>query len=285
MRRTTPYYKNLAEKSLHPTPQPQAYGPRSNPLPSVAPKSNTRSGPSGNTGSNVGSQNKPQQTVYGLPPNLSGRTASRNPFINDTRTWIKQLGALCVSCGKCGHTSKQCTDSYLPAWERAYLKAIVFGDPPQVSFVHLGGGEQDQDTSPFGCYNTPAPHQSFTSYDSTRSNSVSVGREQKPNLASELNSMSVNAFYGESSRPNKRPNVGSEHIPVNRPKRKGQRRVGKKTEAIPLAGMIDEISGAFDKPVSVREVLKRNRVDTSLMDWIAWSPTCKELKTFLHSCF
>lgn len=98
--------------------------------------------------------------------------------------WTKQLGALCVSCEKCGHTSKQCTDSNLPAWERAYLKEIVFGDPPQVNFVHLGGGEQDQDTSPFGWYNTPAPYQSFTSYDSARS---SAGREQQPNLASELN--------------------------------------------------------------------------------------------------
>ena len=112
-----------------------------------------------------------------------------------------------MSCGKCGHTSKQCTDSYLPAWERAYLKEIVFGDPSQVGFVHLGGGEKDQDNSPFGCHNTPAPYQSFTSYDTTRSNSVSVGWEQQPSLASELNSMSVNAFYGESSGPNKEPNM------------------------------------------------------------------------------
>lgn len=102
--------------------------------------------------------------------------------------------------------------------------------------------------------------------------------------------MSVNEFYGESSGPNKSPNMGSE-VPAesfntssqptsaNRPKRKGQRRVGKKTEATPLARMIDEISGVFDKPVSVREVLKRNRVDISLMDQMAWSPSaCKELK-------
>lgn len=195
-----------------------------------------------------------------------------------------------MSCGKCGHTSKQCTDGYLPAWERANLKEIVFGDPPQVSFVHLGSGDQDQDTAPFGYHNVPAPYQSSTPYEIIRSNSVSVGWEQQPSLASELNSMSANAFYGESSGPNKRPNMGSE-IPVgpfntssqptsaDRPKRKGQRRVGKKTEATPLAGMIDEISGAFDKPLSVREVMKRNRVDISLMDWMAWSPSaCKELK-------
>lgn len=74
-------------------------------------------------------------------------------------------------------------------------------------------------------------------------------------------------------------NTSSQPTSANRPKRKGQRRVGKKTEATPLAGMIDEISGVFDKPVSVREVLKRNRVDISLMVQMAWSPSaCKELK-------
>lgn len=74
-------------------------------------------------------------------------------------------------------------------------------------------------------------------------------------------------------------NTFSQPQSEDRPKRKGQRRVGKKTEATPLVGMIDEISGAFDKPVSVRKVLKRNRVDISLMNWMAWSPSaCKELK-------
>lgn len=61
----------------------------------------------------------------------------------------------------------------------------------------------------------------------------------------------------------------SQPQPSDRPKRKGQKRVGKKTEATPLARMIDEISCAFNKPVSAREVLKRNRVDMSFMDWMA----------------
>lgn len=65
---------------------------------------------------------------------------------------------------------------------------------------------------------------------------------------------------------------------TGRLKRKGQRRVGKKTEGMPLAGMMDEISGAFDKPVSVREVLKRDRV---ILDW--WT-LLVGAKTPLHSC-
>lgn len=83
------YYKDLAEKRLHPTPQLQAYSPRSHPLPSVVPKLNTRPGPNGSTSSNVRTQNLPQQTVYELPPNLPDRSTSRNPFINGTRTWTK----------------------------------------------------------------------------------------------------------------------------------------------------------------------------------------------------
>lgn len=44
-------------------------------------------------------------------------------------------------------------------------------------------------------------------------------------------------------------------------------------------GIIDEISGAFNKPVLVREVLKKNRVDISLIDWMAWLPSAyKKLK-------
>lgn len=215
---------------------------------------------------------------------MPDRSTSRNPC-----TWTKESGSLCVCCGKCGHNSKQCTDGYLPAWERAYLKEIVFGDPPQVSFVQLGSGEQDHNSTSFGCHHTPVPYQSSIPYATARSNSVSVWWDEEPRFASEFSSMSVNAFYGEISGPNKRPYLENDswaeqtnnpqQEKADRPKPKGQKKVGKKAEATPLAGLIDEISGAFEKLTSVREVLKRNRVDISLMDWMAWSPSaCKELK-------
>lgn len=40
----------------------------------------------------------------------------------------------------------------------------MFRNPPQVSFVNFGGGDEDYDAVPFGCYDTPAPYHSFTSY-------------------------------------------------------------------------------------------------------------------------
>lgn len=294
------YYKGLAEKNTsivetrpnRNNPEPQF----SNPSFERQPNAPSRSYKSGNSRYSYDNQalvsnNNNRQPIlpYELPTNFPDRSTSRNPFINKTRTWTKELGALCVCCGKCGHTSKQCTDGYLPAWERAYLEEIVFGDPPQASFVQLGGGEQDQSATPFGCHHTPAPHQSSIPYTTAHSNSVSVRCDGEPRLASEFSSMSVNAFYGESSGPNKRPYLENDSWAeqtnnpqqerADRPKRKGQKWVGKKAEATPLAGLIDEISGAFEKPTAVREVLKRNRVDISFMDWMAWSPSAfKELK-------
>ncbi len=50
----------------------------------------------------------------------------------------------------------------------------------------------------------------------------------------------------------------------------------------PLVGIMNDKIGAYDKPVSIRQVLKDNKVDMSWMDWLAWSPAaCKELK---HLC-
>lgn len=45
------------------------------------------------------------------------------------------------------------------------------------------------------------------------------------------------------------------------------------TEATPLAGVMNETFILFGKPTSVREVLKLNKVDVSLIDWMARSPT------------
>ena len=65
----------------------------------------------------------------------------------------------------------------------------------------------------------------------------------------------------------------------DRPKRKGQKRVGKKIEPQPLVGMFNDLIGKYDSPVSIRSVLQDNKVDMSWMDLLAWSPSvCRELK-------
>ena len=43
--------------------------------------------------------------------------------------------------------------------------------------------------------------------------------------------------------------------------------------------MLDDTTGAYDKPLSIRRVLKANKIDMTFMDFMAWSPSaCKELK-------
>ncbi len=65
----------------------------------------------------------------------------------------------------------------------------------------------------------------------------------------------------------------------DRIKRKGQKRVEKKTEPQPLVSMFNDTLGRYDSSVSIRKVLQRNKVNISWMDLVAWSPAvCRELK-------
>ena len=51
--------------------------------------------------------------------------------------------------GYLGHTTKECAEASLPAWEQSYLKEIVFGDPPRSSFAVAGYGEFDGQSRPY----------------------------------------------------------------------------------------------------------------------------------------
>lgn len=75
------------------------------------------------------------------------------------------------------------------------------------------------------------------------------------------------------------PSVRTE---TERPKKKGIKRTGKAVTISPLVGMIDEDTRFVDKPTSVRQLLKSQKIDMSWMDFCVWSPAvCRELKRLL----
>ena len=104
----------------------------------------------------------------------------------------------------------------------------------------------------------------------------------------------VESLYGEGSGPNKRSFVDSTptlpsiktQVPMqfeagvdDRFKRKGQKKIGRRTEPMPLVGMFNDFIEKYDSPVSIREILQRNKVNISWMDLVAWfSTVCRELK-------
>jgi len=122
----------------------------------------------------------------------------------------------------------------------------------------------------------------------------------------------VDANYGEGSGPNKRPHVEAELPPSQlgsqpqasqpypglvqgqqsfqqpyqfqagtdgRQKAKGLKKVGKKVEPQPVAGMFNDQLGKYDSPVSIRAMLQSNKVDMTWMDLVAWSPAvAREIK-------
>ena len=250
------------------------------------------------------------------PKELPDASKSKNPYINGTLIWsIDKDGVLCIRCGEIGHTGKNCNHMPLPAWEQSHLKHLVFGDPPQVSFAAAGYGAYDGAVQP---YSVPMSINSSStpgiltppswSAGSASTKSVGVGFSGL-RISEAANVKAVDVFYGESSGPNKRPHAEEPRSgtppqpswsPINKPqqptvtapgqsyfpfqasepvnKKKGPKRVGKRAEPMPLVGQMND-SGAFDKPVSIRQVLMDNKVDMSFLDLMVWSPTaCRELK-------
>lgn len=127
----------------------------------------------------------------------------------------------------------------------------------------------------------------------TNVNSITYGIPDPVGEDSSIEAASANAFYGEGSGARKRQHMDVSTLenpgvlPFNPPQfqagaktgKKGQKKVGKKAEPQPLVGMINESTGAYDKPVSIRQMLKQNKVNISWMNWLAWSPdACKEVK-------
>jgi hypothetical protein len=71
-----------------------------------------------------------------------------------------------------------------------------------------------------------------------------------------------------------------------RSKRKSQKRVDKKMKMQSLVEMLNDITKIYDKSLLVRQILKHNKVDISLMNWIAWSSSaCKKLKRLCTRVF
>ena len=236
------------------------------------------------------------------PRELPAASTSKNSYVNGSKVWAPGSGALCVKCGETGHISKDCNGIVLPAWEQSYLRSIVFGDTPQANFCIAGYGAYDGNVLPYeerpsegSSQYHPEPSSSKTGAHASGSvSSVTYGVSGdilsgdnlliSPRiLPTPVRSASVDAFYGEGSGPNKRPHMEFA-IPgpgEGKSGRKGKRTTGtrKKADPQPLVGMFNDTTGTYDKPVSVRQVLKDNKVDMSLLDFMAWSPeACREMK-------
>ncbi len=207
----------------------------------------------------------------------------------------------------------------LPAWEQSYLRELVFGTPAQSNFAAAGFGEYDGNVSPWSGSSSSNQSTVATPSSgsvTSQSNCVTFGVSEAYRSPKALANY-AQAYYGEGSGPNKRPHV--EEVPdsqgkqsektsppaaqqpqapyqfyasqptaaapatmdetIDRQKRKGKKRVGRKIELQPLVGLFNEGSGSFDSPMSVRAMLQHTKVDMSWMDLVAWSPAIgRELK-------
>lgn len=96
--------------------------PPQNPIPQPPP---VVVGPSSNGPKPI--QTNPQPTSTNGHHQIQDLKKSSNGYINGSLTFFPSLtNPLCVNCGVLGHYLKACTGSTLTAWEKEYLRSVVF---------------------------------------------------------------------------------------------------------------------------------------------------------------
>ena len=168
---------------------------------------------------NGGNPNNKGRSAYQGQKDIPNRSESKNPWINGSRQWaMSRDGRLCVKCGNLGHIATECADEALPAWEQSYLREIVFGQVPQVSFAASGYSFFDSSAKPYGGYSilsnssssgvhTPQESSIPTSsggLGSPSSHSIHYGTAGLLMPPAAAETKYVEANYGEGSGQNKR---------------------------------------------------------------------------------
>lgn len=92
---------------------------------------------------------------------------------------------------------------------------------------------------------------------------------------------SASTLYDEGSSEKKRPHLNTEELRVfggvlglqnpqfqagEKNGKKSQKKVGKRTDPQPLIDMMNDVTGSYNKPISVRQILKQNKIDMSWMN-------------------
>lgn len=72
-------------------------------------------------------------------------------------------------------------------------------------------------------------------------------------------------------------NLCPKSVPKIRPKKKGQKKVGKKGEIQSLVGLHNDPLGRLEPPISIPQMMQRKKLGKALIDMLAWSAAmCKE---------
>ncbi|KAA6409290.1 MAG: hypothetical protein FRX48_06843 [Lasallia pustulata] len=242
-------------------------------------------------------------------PNPALMARSANRFLNSSVAFTPCCGIfMCIRCEEEGHLSRNCGGQALSRSEQNVLRTLVPGDRERLMDNSVAGPLTPAITNTV--LRPPPPPVSVGVH------SITYGTKGLHLASSTVGS--TEAFLSEGSGPNKRPHLDeptSSPVPTSsrptvnpgafrpgapvsqgfffqgmptvqneneRPKKKGQKRIEKAATIAPLVSLMDEDTGLMDKPTSVRQLLKSQKIDMTWMDFCVWSPTvCRELKRLL----
>ena len=195
---------------------------------------------------------------------------------------------MCIKCGEDGHISYNCGNVGLSGEKQGVLRDIVLGSRDHMPFRPAGTAPP---TAPAVAPAPPvgpatAEARSVT-YGPANFAETLIGKGSGPNKRVHIEEEDPVATPAAAFRPTastvREPPVDAPLLEEDEwPKKKGRRLVGKVATFAPLVGLINDETGGMDKPTSVRQLLKSQKIDMTWMDFCVWSPTvCRELKRLL----
>ena len=246
---------------------------------------------------------------------LFDRKTSSNSYINDEKMWSSANESLCVKCDEIEFKSNENHQCLLfSAWKNFYLRSIVFENSAQVFFVFYNYEQYDENLK---LYDHHLFHRmirfrskdvetfsensrvfiseftvSFSDYAASSYESKSFFLSFSSNFLKSVSN--IESFYDEKSSKRSHMNDSSQSIQdivlqnermsqfsssSERITKKEKKRAERKTKMTSLIDMFNDILDTYDKIISIRDVLKKAKMNLTWMNFLTWfSIICKELK-------
>ena len=244
---------------------------------------------------------------------LSDRKISSNSYINDEKIWSSANDSLCVKCDEIEFRSNenhQCL--LLSTWKRLYLRSIVFENSTQTFFVFYNYEQYDENLKLYDHHIHKMImfrfksveifsenfrvfiSESIVSFFDYSASSYELKFVSLDFFSNFLKNVCVESFYEKDSF--KRSHVkDSSQFTQNtlqedermsqfssskeRITKKDKKKAEKKVEMTSLVNMFNETLKSYDKIISIKDVLRKIKIDITWMNFLAWSSViCRELK-------
>ena len=220
----------------------------------------------------------------------------KNSYVNEFKIWASESNAFCVKCEKTDHIFKNCNDIILLTWKQFYLKNIVFENIFQINFCVVDYEIYDENVFLYEKKFSKKSNQYYfeSSFSKTETYVFEFVNFVIYEVSSDFLFQNLLIFFKiylhqsdsflwmfSMKKSQNQINDFIWNFSLQNQKKKTYWNK-KKTDFQFLMNMFNDATKIYDKSVSVRQILKNNKMNMSLLNFMIWfSKTCREMKRLI----